>query len=283
MTMMNKVIYLLLPLFIMSAVLASAQVTIGKNEMPRTGAGLDLNTDNLGLLLPRIALTNNTMALTGGNTEGLVIYNTNPDTNNGLQGIGVYLWDGVKWEILSCKPDQPGEITFSAREVCPGEEFTLSIDPVENADSYIWTVPAGFTITEGLGSHEVKVSGMGSWKADTSVEAGTFTVCAESVCTNSPSISGSGENLIVTKWIKITGSVSIKRNTTLDLCGYSDQCSGCQYVTRWETSNKTTTSVSSTGVVKGLLVGTAVISAYAILPGSDEEELVFQKSITIKS
>jgi hypothetical protein len=266
MTVMNKVIYLLLPFFIMSAVSASAQVTIGKNEMPRTGAGLDLNTDNLGLLLPQISLTSNTMALTGGNTEGLVIYNTNPSTNDGLQGAGVYLWDGAKWEILTCRPDQPGEITFSTRTVCPEEEFTLSIDEVENAVSYTWTVPAGFTITDGQGSNTVTVFGTGSWRANTSYEVGEFSVLAINECGNSLQMMGIGTTITVKKWVNIgAGSQTIQKNKTLDLCTLNNNgCSGCALISDWSSSNPAVATVSSKGVVKGVAAGAALITGRVV-------------------
>lgn len=76
----------------------NAQVTIGSSEEPAQSAVLDLNTGgagNLGLLLPRVALTSDVDAVTIHEpAAGLMVY---ADGTGGLPA-GVYVWDGEKWQ-----------------------------------------------------------------------------------------------------------------------------------------------------------------------------------------
>jgi len=60
--------------------------------------------------------------------------------------------------VSPAAPSQPGPIT-GLSPVCPGiAGLVYSIDPVDNADSYSWTVPAGWTITEGQGTNSITVT-----------------------------------------------------------------------------------------------------------------------------
>ncbi len=49
-------------------------------------------------------------------------------------------------------PAQPGPISGPRYNLCGGGTFTYSIAPVANATSYIWTVPAGFTLVQNNGT-----------------------------------------------------------------------------------------------------------------------------------
>ena len=76
-------------------------------------------------------------------------------------------------EATACKAGVDGSTTFS-------------VDPVAGASGYIWSVPAGFTITSGLGTNSVTVS----WTA-AAIQAGiTGQICvaASNACGNSPSM-----------------------------------------------------------------------------------------------
>jgi hypothetical protein len=55
---MKKMMFLMLTLLIGSAASMNAQVTIGSDENPHSGAILDLQSANLGLKLPNVALDN---------------------------------------------------------------------------------------------------------------------------------------------------------------------------------------------------------------------------------
>jgi uncharacterized protein (TIGR02145 family) len=102
-SMKQKMIFLALTLWMLSAASVQAQVLIGGNatENPTEGALLDLHnteTYNGGLLLPRVALTDleSLVDISGVSKDamaliGLTVYNTTPWTE------GIYTWNGYKW------------------------------------------------------------------------------------------------------------------------------------------------------------------------------------------
>ena len=101
---MKKVLFLMLFLLVLGTASVSAQVRIGSDEEPNEAAVLDLNVDDAtddgtkGLALPRVSLTDATIALPGTPTvNGMLVYNTNTSTSNGLRGIGIYYWDDTRW------------------------------------------------------------------------------------------------------------------------------------------------------------------------------------------
>ena len=81
-----------------------AQVRIGSNTPPNASAVLDLNANDtnngtLGLALPRVALTSNTMLLSGvtSNLTGMMVYNTSTAGGTGVNTMGIYYWNGATW------------------------------------------------------------------------------------------------------------------------------------------------------------------------------------------
>lgn len=107
---MKKIIFLLAFLAFI-AMNAEAQVTIGSNEQPGSGAILDLNegkTTNKdesekGLLLPRVKLTSTDHKLSDQTTHvaGMVVYNKETNTSNSDTSKwvypGYYYNDGTQW------------------------------------------------------------------------------------------------------------------------------------------------------------------------------------------
>lgn len=73
-----------------------AQVKVGQNPTTlNPNAILELETNNKGLLLPRLALTATTNpAPLSGFVKGMLVYNT---TANGTIAAGLYYCDGTKW------------------------------------------------------------------------------------------------------------------------------------------------------------------------------------------
>jgi uncharacterized protein (TIGR02145 family) len=101
---MKKMFFLMLTLLIWSAASVNAQVTIGSDKVPHSGAVLDLQSDNLGLKLPNVELddtdlTEFVLPLTAPSTKeeakGMYVYNT-----NATLGEGVYVWDGYQWILV---------------------------------------------------------------------------------------------------------------------------------------------------------------------------------------
>lgn len=90
--------------FVPFALVTQAQVTIGEDGVPHTGAVLDLRSgDSKGLLLPRVSLNNAGVfqldvnaGYTAANAAGMMVYNTNPSTTGG-SGVGIYVWSGTAW------------------------------------------------------------------------------------------------------------------------------------------------------------------------------------------
>lgn len=142
-----------------------AQVTIGNTEAPHQFSLLELVADSKlgGLRLPQ---------LTDVQCEELKVLLTSPGTSsedkNAAKGLVVYntkgclyFWIGDDW-ITVCKgiipssvciatPAQPGAIKGTA-VIANGSNFIYSIDPVQEADNYTWTVPAGWAIAGSSGN-----------------------------------------------------------------------------------------------------------------------------------
>jgi hypothetical protein len=100
---MKKFLYLLFFALIF-AISARAQVTIGSSDAPQPGAVLELKSDTLGLLLPRIALQK--LSLPNplpANVPGMVIYNTTNSPADTLQA-GIYYNLGTRWMLIASNP-----------------------------------------------------------------------------------------------------------------------------------------------------------------------------------
>jgi hypothetical protein len=100
---MKKMFFLMLTLMVLGAASMNAQVTIGSDNLPHSGAVLDLQSDNLGLKLPNVALSD-TLSIFGlpeeggftkENAVGMLVFNTNP-----TYVAGVYTWTGNSWVAL---------------------------------------------------------------------------------------------------------------------------------------------------------------------------------------
>ncbi|GHS97565.1 hypothetical protein FACS189421_04590 [Bacteroidia bacterium] len=93
--------FLVLTLTVLSVASVNAQVTIGSHKVPHSGAVLDLQSDNLGLKLPNVALDDDLTVFGLPDTDpatdakGMYVYNTNPKV-----GEGVYVWDGGQWLLV---------------------------------------------------------------------------------------------------------------------------------------------------------------------------------------
>ena len=136
---------------------ATAQVRIGGNGAPNAAAVLDLNaadtnTGTKGLALPRVSLTNSTTALTGTPTlDGMLVYNTNTATTNGLGGAGIYYWVTNKWVKMLNSDFQEGDgiIGNEVTDATPGMGLVRSGSGTASAP---WTLGlvlgnAGYQLT----------------------------------------------------------------------------------------------------------------------------------------
>jgi hypothetical protein len=97
---MRKLFFVLVVLCFSNVVLSQSNVGIGTTN-PDASALLDLNSNNKGVLFPRLFLTNiNLPTPVSAPTTGLLIWNTNADLTGG-NGIGFYFWNVTKWEKLT--------------------------------------------------------------------------------------------------------------------------------------------------------------------------------------
>ncbi|MGB3181226.1 MAG: T9SS type A sorting domain-containing protein [Cyclobacteriaceae bacterium] len=73
--------------------------------------------------------------------------------------------------VVAIGPEAPAAITGPDCISDPGQNVTFSVDPVDRADSYVWSLPSGWSIVSGTGTNQVVV--------DPSENLGTVTVKAK--------------------------------------------------------------------------------------------------------
>lgn len=97
--------------------------------------------------------------------------------NNGCSGT-----DSATTTDEGAIPEPPGPITGPSSGLCNETNVEYSIEPVENAAFYVWTVPAGATIVSGQGSTNIFLD------FDNGFTSGNIVVAASNACGQSPSI-----------------------------------------------------------------------------------------------
>jgi len=98
---MKKILFLLVFVSVF-AINAKSQVTIGSQDAPAAGAVLELKSNKLGFLPPRVALSQPSLPNPlPAHVEGMVVYNTN--RTDSLQ-VGFYYNSGSRWIHLSEDP-----------------------------------------------------------------------------------------------------------------------------------------------------------------------------------
>jgi uncharacterized protein (TIGR02145 family) len=158
----------------------TAQVTIGSDQPPRAGAGLDLRSSDKGLLLPNVSLSDpaTDFQLDGGEgatAAGMVVYNTSAE----LAGPGVYVWDGSRWILITCVPETPGTIDLSPTTVNLNGTFTASVPEVTGPaapTAYAWALPDGLTGTSTTRSITITGATAGTYNS------GMIKVTATNAC-----------------------------------------------------------------------------------------------------
>ena len=83
-----------------------SQVGIGTTS-PDGSSILDINSNNSGLLIPRVSLSDVSNGTTPINSPAvsLLVYNTNVSTTGG-NGVGYYYWNGTLWVKLLINNDE---------------------------------------------------------------------------------------------------------------------------------------------------------------------------------
>lgn len=102
---------------------ANAQVGIG-TVTPADDAVLDINSSDKGLLIPRVDIPDlsSIAPITGGATEGLLVYNENLTT-----GPGFFFWNGAEWQNIA-QPEVEGWHLTGNMGTNPSNHFLGTLD-----------------------------------------------------------------------------------------------------------------------------------------------------------
>ncbi len=100
---------------------------------PNNDAGLDVDFNDKGLLIPRVNITSlttfNPPITSGGNTTSLLVYNTNATT-----GVGYYYWNGTRWvKLLVSGTPSDAWLTSGNAGTNPTTHFVGTTDNVDLA------------------------------------------------------------------------------------------------------------------------------------------------------
>jgi uncharacterized protein (TIGR02145 family) len=114
--LMGRMIFWMLTFIVLNPASMKAQVTIGTDMDPHSGAVLDLQSTTHGLKFPNVSINNVNvfgLPLSGISTlakaKGMVVYNTNTNIGEGL-----YVWNGSKWlPVISGAAIPPDKIVVT--------------------------------------------------------------------------------------------------------------------------------------------------------------------------
>lgn len=175
---LQKFLFALILLLV--TVVSNAQVGIGTNN-PNPSSQLDIVADDKGILIPKVPLisTTDTITITNGNVESLLVYNTN--TQNDITP-GFYYWYNNKWNRLTTADDfnpapmsldsEANTVTFTnpnGTELTFGVNFQSNITYIENngdgtysyfneeGQEFIINTGGGQTGLNGLSAYEIAV------------------------------------------------------------------------------------------------------------------------------
>jgi hypothetical protein len=122
-----------------------SQVGIGTVQ-PNLSSQLEVVADDRGVLLPQVSLTSSTdtQAITNGNVESLLVYNTST-----VADIipGYYYWDGSKWNRLGAGGSSEKEeiIVIATNDGQNQFQSPLPVVDPNKVDVYRNGVKIGFT------------------------------------------------------------------------------------------------------------------------------------------
>ncbi|GHT41068.1 hypothetical protein FACS189437_07510 [Bacteroidia bacterium] len=253
---MNKFIYsFLLLLCLWSTAEIRAQVVVSETagSTSHSGALLDLQSTNKGLILPNIALTSASgdFVLDGDKTtaKGMLVYNT----ASTLGGPGVFSWDGSKWVMISCAPTV-GALT--ATTVCVGGSLSMTANVISNNGSavtgYAWKL-GGTTIGTAAGLSYTVSAGDNGKTLTLSVtnSCGTTTTSGVTITVNAAVAQGTPTAAAAT--------ICTGTSTTISLAAATGGVGTLSY--NWQSSTDNSTWANAAGTRTGQNYTTANLTA----------------------
>jgi hypothetical protein len=178
---MKNILFTVFTLFILNCF---SQIKIGENPNNINPSALfEAESTSKGFLPPR--MTSAQRDAIQSPAAGLRIFNLTTSCENYFNGVA---WYELCGNCVLPLPNTPSSIIGSTT-VCSGNSYTYSVNPVQNATSYIWQFPTGWTVTAGAGTNSVTVlpnSTPGNVSCQASNLCGNSSVISSSISSISP-------------------------------------------------------------------------------------------------
>jgi hypothetical protein len=276
--MKQKLFFLMLTLFVLSAASVQAQVTIGADASPHSAAVLDLQSDNLGLKLPTIELGDVSVFQLSGtedDADGIMIYNSSEETTGG-SGKGIYVWEG-EWIFVGKSAPVAIPITrikitaenYATKVDADGTlQLTAAVEPANASNpSLIWTIL--YNPATSAGRATIDQNGLITGVRPGNVVARATATDGSGVYVNFEFVvlaTGVAESITVESATGVT-TMEIGRNIQLET---TVEPVNANQLVIWsvDEGSSSIATVNSSGLVTGLATGTALIIATTVSAGT---------------
>ncbi len=191
---------------------------------------------------------------TGSSTSNSITVNPNGNAGGNItvtpsQSCGNITTRSLSVTTVNSIPSTPGSITGESTICSNSANLTYSVTPIQNASSYTWTYPAGWTIVSGLNTNAITFNANNS--------SGNITVKSNNLCGSSSTSSSSIS--VVNNALSVAGAISGVPASTLCASAFPQTLtlgSSTGSVTKWlystdggisyQNINNTTSSLSIT-------------------------------------
>jgi uncharacterized protein (TIGR02145 family) len=290
--MKQKLFFLMLTLFVLSAASVQAQVTIGADEPPHSAAILDLQSDNLGLKLPTIELGDVSVFQLSGTSvdaDGIMVYNSKDETIGG-NGKGIYVWEEDKW-VFTGKSGQitPVAVPVTRITITSADDATtvragssLQLTAIVEPDA-----PSNATLNWSIVYDAAATAGSATIDPDgklTAVKTGAVT--ARATATDGSGVYGNFAITVrPTDYVasitvrSATGQTTLKSDKTLQLIADVEPSSASQNVIWSIVSGSEYATIAQSGLLSGKSAGGPVVVSAMAADGSGIEDVSFTADV----
>ncbi len=217
-------------IFLLISVICFSQ-NVGINQPnPDPSALLDLTSDSMGLLIPRMTTTDRNNIVSP--VEALLIYNT---TTQCYEGYNVTTSTWVAFGCIGCTVPTSVTASASPNPICVGSTLTLT-GGATNAISWNWTGPNSFTSTlQSPTIASITTAGAGIYTLSACNTCGCTPASTASVTVNSAPaapIAGThtpSQTQIIWNWNTVSGATGYKYNTANDYATATDNGASVTY------------------------------------------------------